>query len=107
MNALESGFKVIRSNMNGKEIHTWLCEHKRDIDLMNTVDALSGKRILLIGGWDDNLAPVEEHAISLYRAFQKKKNSNCKLKLFESNHSFTNVITELQQSILDWIKNSK
>jgi uncharacterized protein len=103
--ALKSGAKVIRGIMNGEETHEWILAHKNEIDLLNTVEAISDKKILLIGGWNDNLSPIEENLIPLYRSFQRIKSSNCKIKLLETNHSFSNVLPELQQCILNWIKN--
>jgi uncharacterized protein len=104
LQALKAGEKVIRGIMNGEEIHEWILAHKNEIDLLNTVDAISDKKILLIGGWDDNLSPIEENLIPLYRSFQRIKGSNCKIRLLETNHSFSNVLPELQQCILNWVK---
>jgi uncharacterized protein len=105
LQALKAGAKVIRGIMNGEETHEWILAHKKEIDLLNTVDAISDKKILLIGGWDDNLSPIEENLIPLYRFYQRIKGSNCKIKLLETNHSFSNVLPELHQCILNWVKN--
>lgn len=99
-----SDSQVIRSLMNGEETHRWLAEHKKELDLTKTVDALFDKKILFIGGWNDEQVLVEEHIIPLYRSFKKKNLSNIKLVIFDSDHSFNNVLLELHQSILDWLK---
>lgn len=104
LQALENGLKVVHSNMTAEDIHIWLSEHKNEIDLINSVDELSTKKILLIGGWNDNLTPIEEHTIPLYRFFQKKL-SDCKMVLLEANHSFSNSFPDIQKNILHWIKN--
>lgn len=97
--------KVIRHDMTGEETQRWLMEHKYKLDLTKTVDTLYDKKILFIGGWEDNQVLVEKHIIPLYRAFKNKNPLNCKLILFDSDHSFNNVLSELHQSILSWIKN--
>jgi len=95
---------IIRFDRTAEEIQSWLSEHKNELDLSKTLDALSDIKILFIGGWNDINVPVEKHMIPLYRFFQDRILSNCKLILFDSDHSFNNVLPELHKSILDWIK---
>jgi uncharacterized protein len=96
--------KIIRGEMTGEEAQKWMITHKDEIDLSKTVDLLFNKKILFIGGWNDEMVLVEKHIIPLYRSFKEKNPSGCKLILFDSDHSFNNVIPELHKSILDWIK---
>ena len=103
--ASESG--IIRSDyMNAEEGQRWMMEHRDDLDLTKTVEALSGKKVLFIGGSKDNMVLIEKHIIPLYRLFQNVNPSNSRLIIFDSDHSFNNVLEDLNQSISDWIKNN-
>jgi uncharacterized protein len=95
--------KIIRGEMTAEESQNWLVTHRSELDLTKTVDALYSKKILFIGGWNDELVLVEKHIIPLYRIFQKRNPLNFKLILFDSDHSFNNVLPELHQSISDWL----
>lgn len=103
LRALKSGEKFFRSKMTPEENQKWLIEHKQDIDLFNSVDILSKRKILLIGGWNDNLAPIEEHLIPFYRVFQKTS-TDCRMLLLEADHPFKNALPELHNNILEWIR---
>ena len=95
---------IIRGDMTAEESQNWLIKHKDELDLTKTANTLNDKKILFIGGLNDEQVLVEKHIIPLYRIFKKKNRSNCKLILFGSDHSFNNVIPELHRTILDWIK---
>jgi len=96
---------TIARGLGGKASHEWLFKHKDDFNLVNYSKKLSNKKILLIGGWKDNLAIVEDHTIPIYRALQKNKAKNIKIEIYDTDHSFGNIREQLYQCILGWIKN--
>jgi uncharacterized protein len=95
--------KIVRGETTAEDSQRWMIAHRADLDLTRTVDALSGRQILFIGGWNDGQVLVEKHIIPLYRLFQKRNPSTVKLMLFDSDHSFNNVLPELHQAILNWM----
>jgi pimeloyl-ACP methyl ester carboxylesterase len=73
-------------------------------DLVKHAEALSSKQILLIGGWRDQENKIEHHMLPLIRALQKYKAPQVKIEMFDTDHSFTNVKTQLADKIVSWIK---
>jgi pimeloyl-ACP methyl ester carboxylesterase len=94
---------VIRS-IGGKATHEYLIAHKDDFSLVKHSKELAGKRILLIGGWNDHLTEIEDHTIPFYRALQKKNAQNVKILVYETDHFFTDFRKQLYQDVLDWIR---
>jgi len=73
-------------------------------DLRYCAPLLSKKNILLIAGWDDNNASIENIVLPLYRELKKEKAERVKIIAFQDNHSFRNSRNELAQTIIEWIK---
>jgi len=73
-------------------------------DLRNCAPLLVQKSILLVAGWDDNNASVENIVLPLYRALNKEKAQNVRIIAFQDDHSFRNSREELAQKIIEWIK---
>lgn len=73
-------------------------------DLRNCAPLLVQKSILLVAGWDDNNASVENIVLPLYRALNKEKAQNVRIIAFQDDHSFRNSREELAQTIIEWIK---
>lgn len=96
---------TIARGLGGKGSHEWLFKHKENYNLVKRAKELANKKILLIGGWKDNLAIVEDHTIPFYRALQNNKAKNIKIEIYDTDHSFGNVREQLYQSVLNWIKN--
>ncbi len=103
LNALKAGSQFINSKMSPEKTHQWMIEHKSYLDLLNTVDVLSNRKVLMLGGWNDSLAPVEENLFPVYRALQKRS-AECRLILYESGHTLKNVLPGMYSDISDWLK---
>lgn len=80
-----------------------MTEHKNDWNLLNSVNILKNKNLLLIGAKYDNTAPVDLHHKSLVGALKKAGAGNLQDHILESGHSFTNKRFELMKIISDWI----
>jgi len=73
-------------------------------DLVKHAEALSSKDILIIGGWRDQENALEHHTLPLYRALQRHGAKQVQIKIFDTDHSFTNVRSQLADRIASWLK---
>jgi DNA-binding LacI/PurR family transcriptional regulator len=73
-------------------------------DLVKHVEALSNKDILIIGGWHDQENTIEHHVLPLYRALQRHGAAQVQIEIFDTDHSFTNVRSELADRIVSWLR---
>jgi dipeptidyl aminopeptidase/acylaminoacyl peptidase len=94
---------TVTRGLGGKASHEWLSAHEDDYNLVRFSKELSGKHILLIGGWEDNSAVVEEHTIPFYRALKRNDAQHVKVEIYHADHSFKNDRDRLYQCVLDWI----
>jgi dipeptidyl aminopeptidase/acylaminoacyl peptidase len=65
---------------------------------------LAKKDILIVGGWDDPQATVDQYILPLYRALKKEKAQNVQITAFQDNHFFSKSRAELAMVIIKWIK---
>jgi len=73
-------------------------------DLVKHVKALSDKDILIIGGWRDQENTIEHHILPLYRALQRHGAKQVQIEIFDTDHSFANVKSQLADRIVSWLK---
>jgi dienelactone hydrolase len=73
-------------------------------DLVKHAEALSYKEILIIGGWRDQANPIEHHILPLFRALQRHGAKEVQIEIFDTDHSFTNVRSQLADRIVSWLK---
>jgi dipeptidyl aminopeptidase/acylaminoacyl peptidase len=72
-------------------------------DLRKLAPRFKGKKLLLIGGWDDPGPVVEDNIVPFYRALKKVGVEDVKIIVYHTNHSFRNVRKQLADDILKWI----
>jgi hypothetical protein len=75
-------------------------------DLRKCAPLLARKDILLIGGWNDTQATVDEYILPLYRALQKEKANNVRITAFQDNHYFGNSREGMAKTVVEWLKSS-
>ena len=73
-------------------------------DLVKNAEKLRDREILFIAGALDNTAPIEENCLPLYEQLKQLKSEKVNIKVFETNHSFSNVKDDLIKVIVDWTK---
>jgi dienelactone hydrolase len=73
-------------------------------DLVKHAEALSCKDILIIGGWGDQENTIEHHILPLFRALQRHGAKQVQIEIFDADHSFTNVRSQLADRIVSWLK---
>jgi pimeloyl-ACP methyl ester carboxylesterase len=73
-------------------------------DLVKHAEALSYNHILIIGGWRDQENTIEHHILPLFRAFQRHGAKQVQIEIFDADHSFTNVRSQLADRIASWLR---
>jgi pimeloyl-ACP methyl ester carboxylesterase len=73
-------------------------------DLVKNAEKLTDREILFVAGWFDTAALIEEHLLPLYRQLNKLKSERVDIKVFDTNHGFSNVNDDLVKVIVDWTK---
>jgi uncharacterized protein len=73
-------------------------------DLKKNAAVLAQKDILLIGGWNDALATVEQFMLPLYRSLQNEKAMRVRITAFQDGHYFRNTREEVAKTVIDWIR---
>jgi dienelactone hydrolase len=72
-------------------------------DLRKLAPNFKGKKMLIIGGWEDSGATVDNHLLPFYRALKKAGVEDVKFIVYHANHSFRTVLKQLSADILEWI----
>lgn len=67
---------------------------------------LAQRDILIIGGWDDPMATVDQYILPLYRALKKEKAQKVQIIAFQDGHSFSKSREQLASAISKWIKDT-
>jgi len=98
--ASNPGFRAL----NPKEVTAELLADLDKYDLVKHAQALSCKDILIIGGWRDQEAEIEHHILPIYRALQRHGAKQVQIEIFDADHSFTNVRSQLADRIVSWLK---
>jgi len=78
--------------------------HADDWDLLQQIDTLKSKNLLLIGAKRDEVVPVFDHHMPLMKALKDAGAENMTAKLIASDHSFSGNRIELARTILDWLE---
>lgn len=95
---------TIARGSGGQTLHDWLLKNRDFYDLKKYAGKLAGKEILLIGGWLDHTIMLEDHILPLYRSLQESGATEVEIQVFETDHSFKNVRSELTAKIFSWLK---
>jgi hypothetical protein len=95
-----SGFNAPRAKEFSAEILAGVDKY----DLVKHAQALSYKNILIIGGWRDQEADIEHHILPLFRALQRHGAKQVQIEIFDADHSFTDVRSQLADRIVSWLK---
>jgi hypothetical protein len=96
----DSGFRGSRAEESFAEVFADMDKY----DLVKHAEALSCKDILIIGGWRDQANPIEHHILPLFRALQKHGAKQLQIEIFDADHSFTNVRSQVADRIASWLK---
>ena len=64
---------------------------------------LTDRDILLIGGWDDRVAAIEDHMLPWYRSLVEQ-GATVRIEAFQDGHEFSESKDQLVQVISSWLK---
>ncbi|KAF0142300.1 MAG: lipoprotein [Stygiobacter sp.] len=78
-----------------------LIDNRKDWNLVNHLEKLATKNLLVISAKYDSIAPMELHHIP-FEAKLKPVNSNSEFVILEAGHSFSDKRIELMRLISDW-----
>ncbi len=65
---------------------------------------LAHRAILLMGGWDDPIAPMETVVLPFYRALKRQPASDVTIMAYPDDHSFRNSREEMAADIRAWLE---
>ena len=83
-----------------------LCNNQETLDIANITPKLRDYDVLLIGGWDDPISPIEHHLIPFYRSLVENGNNQVRIEALDTDHEFSNCRNELVELIYDWIQST-
>ena len=79
---------------SGEKLQQHLTQHAKALNLVNRVDTLNGRPVLLIAA-DTEVIPMKSHISPLLAALKGTKNSAVSYLLIKDDHSFNNSRNEL------------
>jgi pimeloyl-ACP methyl ester carboxylesterase len=74
--------------------------------LRKSARQLAQKDMLIICGWDDNQATVDQFILPFYRALKKEKAQYVQITAFQDGHFFSKSRPELAAAIIKWVKSA-
>jgi hypothetical protein len=96
----DSGFSSLRAEELFAEVFADMDKY----DLVKHVEEISDKDILIIGGWRDQENTIEHHILPLFRALQRHGTEQVQIEIFDADHSFANVRSQLADRVVSWLK---
>lgn len=76
----------------------------RKTAFLNSVDVMQDRNLLMIGGTEDTIAPVQDMVEPLFSALEKHPgNANHKKIYYDTGHGFSNVRLKLTEDIGSWL----
>ena len=92
------------SSLPAEDLFAEVFAHMDKYDLVKHAEAMSKKDILIIGGWRDQENTIEHHILPLYTALQRHGAKQVEIEIFDTDHSFTNVRSQLADRIVFWLR---
>jgi hypothetical protein len=80
-----------------------LLENSVEFDLLTHADALTLKRLLIIGGWKDDQVSLEETVLPLVRGLRNAGVENLTAVTLDDDHMFEATRSALHELVLDWL----
>lgn len=80
-----------------------LAEHQEAYGLRENAARLADRSILLIGGWEDKQATVEDVLLPFYRSLKAAGASDVMFLTYHDNHGFGTVRQKLAADIQQWL----
>lgn len=81
-----------------------LADGQATYGLLENVERLADRSVLLVGGWDDQNVTVDRTLLPLYRALRKAGDQDVTFQVYGADHSFAKVRPDLHADLLAWIR---
>jgi pimeloyl-ACP methyl ester carboxylesterase len=80
-----------------------LAEHQDVYGLRENAAKLADRSILLVGGWEDVEATIDQYLLPLYRALRGASAAEVTFLVYHTDHDFSNVRQRLASDIAGWL----
>jgi len=84
-----------------------LLAHVERYDVKSRGPRLAGKRLLLVGGLDDQTVPIEDHLLPLYRALLEHGAEHVRVMAFQDDHGFGHSESPIANELINWIRSDE
>lgn len=91
------------NNTSGEALYNNILSHTDDWDLLQSVNKLKGKNILLIAAEHDHLAPVDINHKPLSGALKDLEDIKLSVYMLDTGHSFSDKRIELTSCFIEWL----
>lgn len=91
------------NDVSAEDLLKEMIDNAFEFNLLNYSEALSQKKILMIGAKYDQLAMTEIHHEPLKKILSQSNKSNLTEYIFESGHSFSDKRILLANKVVDWL----
>ncbi len=81
-----------------------LIKNQETLTLEQQLPYLKDRDILLLGAWDDEISPIEDHLLPLYRSLTTQ-GIKSRIVAFHDDHEFSKNKAELVREIIHWLRN--
>jgi pimeloyl-ACP methyl ester carboxylesterase len=71
--------------------------------LRENASRLADRNILIVGGWEDESATVEQYLLPFYRALKRAGAANATFLVYHDGHNFVRVRERLARDIREWV----
>ena len=78
--------------------------YKEEWNLLTKTKTLANRHILLLGGTQDTIVPINSNHIPLVQALESENASHLEHEILNADHAFSNVRIKLAQIILSWLQ---
>ena len=80
-----------------------LVANQDTFDILRLAPLLKDRRVLLVGAWDDEVSPIEDHLLPFYRLLVEHGAQNVSIQAFQDDHEFSASREQLVQLIVSWL----
>ena len=100
---LDEGVNLLKGT-DSRELLQEMFDNKVEWDLINYINFLTSKNILLVAAKNDHTAPAEIHHYPLVNALRETSSATLHEYIIESTHSFSDRRIELIRTVIDWLQ---
>lgn len=80
-------------------------EENQDVfGLREIAGKLSDRKILLVGGWEDNNVMVDDQLLPFFRALRQAGSETVTFLVYHDGHAFVNVRSDLVRDLVSWMQ---